>query len=179
MSDEERDERDEHDPPREGESEHEWIQRQTSPELRWLDLFDRLVVRVVTNEKRFEAFEEESRRRDERIESKIEFIVNQQAQFATDLQKFREDQEERWKRQEERWEKADGRWARTEESIRGLLAISEFHREEITALTEAQARTGRQLAETGERVDALVNTVERLISERRNGAVGGPEGREG
>jgi hypothetical protein len=34
------------------------------------------------------------------------------------------------------------------------------------------------MAETGERVDALVNTVERLISERRNGGGKTQEGLE-
>jgi hypothetical protein len=71
---------------------------------------------------------------------------------------------------DEKWEQ---RWGRTEEGIRALLAIAELHDQEIKTLAqtqaEAQARTDRQMAETDERLNALVNVVERIISERRNG----------
>jgi chromosome segregation ATPase len=95
----------------------------------------------------------------------IDFIVNQQAQFATDMQSLRETQE-----------RAERRWERTEESVRTLHAIAQIHEGEITALAEAQARTeaqmaetDRRMAETDGRINALVSTVERIISERRNG----------
>src|ERR1044071_5527574 len=77
-----------------------------------------------------------------------------QAQADADMQSLRDLQ-----RQNEE------RWTRTSEEIRALLAIAEIHEGEITALAERQA-------EVGERVDALVNTVEQLISERRNGGRG-------
>ena len=93
--------------------------------------------------------------------------------------------EEAQRRSEERWERAEERWARTEESVRALLAIAQIHEREITALTEAlkqtRAETDRQTAETNERLNALIDTVERYISERRNGRdVDGqePTGRE-
>ena len=95
----------------------------------------------------------------------IEFIVNQQAQFAADMDKLRERQE----RAEQRCERAEQRWERTEEGIRSLLSIAEIHEREIDALKEAQARTDRQMAETDERMNALINVVERNISGRRNG----------
>jgi len=95
----------------------------------------------------------------------IDFIVRQQAQFSANVERLREMQE----RSEQRWE-------RTAEGISALLAIAEIHEREISELrqtqAEAQARTDARIAETGERVDALVNTVERLISERRNGEKG-------
>ncbi|MDT7688184.1 MAG: hypothetical protein QOE46_943 [Acidobacteriota bacterium] len=169
MSDEDRDE---YDPPREGESEHEWLQRQTSPELRWLDLFNRLTTRVETNEIRVGSNEEEARHRSEEMQRNMDFIVRQQAQFAADMERMRK-----------RQERYDERWSQTEQGIRALLAIAEMHEQQITAmgaahasLAESQARTDRQMAETdrrmaetGERINALVNTVERIISERRNG----------
>jgi hypothetical protein len=173
MSEEDRD--DEHlpGPPEEGESELEWIKRQASPELRWLHLFEKLTARVETNEKRVEAYGEESRQRDERIQRNMDFIVAQQAQFAADMRQLRETQES-----------AERRWVRTEESVRALLTIAQSHEGEINALQEAQARltasqqrTDKQMAETDERISALVNAVEATISGRRNG--GGSERREG
>ena len=164
MSDEERKE---HEGPRKGESDHEWMQRMTSPELRWLDLFHRLTARVEVNESRIKTSEEEAKRREERAQEKIEFILQQQSQFSADMQQLRETQA----RSEQKWE-------RTAEGINALLAIAEIHQQEFAELrqaqAEAQARTDAKLAETGERVDALVNTVERLINERRNG--GGKRG---
>jgi hypothetical protein len=78
---------------------------------------------------------------------------------------------------DEKWER---RWGRTEGSIRDLLAIVQLQSQEINAVVEAQsqlskvqaeaqARTDRQMSETDERLNALVNVVERIISERRNG----------
>ena len=108
----------------------------------------------------------------EKTQRTIDFILQQQAQAQAraeaDTERLREMQEEneaRWARADERWARTDERWARTSEEIRALLAIAEIHEGEITALAERQA-------EVGERVDALVNTVEQLISERRNGGRG-------
>jgi len=47
-------------------------------------------------------------------------------------------------------------------SVTALLAIAEIHEREITENREAQARTD-------ERFNVLINTVERYISEGRNG----------
>ncbi len=117
----------------------------------------------------------------------INFIVSQQAQFSADLQLSQESFDERWRR-------ADEKWARTEESIRALLAVAELHAQEIGALREAQeaqrkaqreaqartdmqiAETSKQMAETDERLNALINFVERRAS-GENG--GGSEAREG
>lgn len=98
----------------------------------------------------------------------MKFILEQQAQFTSDMQQMREAHAQ-----------ADERWGRTEEGIRALLAIAEIHEGEIKTLAEtqaaqaqaqaeAQARTDRQMAETDERLNALVNVVERIISEKRN-----------
>jgi len=58
--------------------------------------------------------------------------------------------------------RAEQRWERTEEGIRALLAIAEMHNKEIATLTE----NGRA---TDERLNGLINVVERQISEGRNG----------
>ena len=113
----------------------------------------------------------------------INFVVNQQAQFSADLQRSQESFDEWWRR-------ADEKWARTEESIRALLAVAELHAQEIGALREAQeaqreaqartdrqiAETGKQMAETDERLNALINFVERRASGESGG---GSEAREG
>jgi len=109
----------------------------------------------------------------EQTQRSIDFMVRQQAEFQAkseaDMRRLRE----LYEQNEQRWERADERWERTREQILALLAVAEMHEREIFELrqsqAEAQARTDAKMAETGERVDALVNTVERLISERRNG----------
>jgi chromosome segregation ATPase len=127
----------------------------------------------------------------------IDFMVQQQAQFQAkseaDMQRLRQlyeqneerwaQNEERWARSDERWASADERWARADErwerkreQILALLAVAEIHAQEINELgraqarqTEAQARADARSAEIDERLNALINTVERVISERRNG----------
>lgn len=97
----------------------------------------------------------------EKTQRTIGFILRQQAQFNADMQRLRETQEN----SERRWERIERMWERTEGSVRSLHAIAQIHEGEITTLAETQA-------EIGERVNALVNTVEQLISERRNGGRG-------
>ncbi|MCA1615307.1 MAG: hypothetical protein LC800_14625 [Acidobacteria bacterium] len=139
--------------------EMEDIWRATSLEFRLTELIEKLSTRVETND-------HESRRRDETNERNIKFIIEQQAQFSADMQQMREAQAQ----EDEKWER---RWGRTEGGIRDLLAIAEMHDQEIKDLAkvqaEAQARTDRQMADTDERLNALVNVVEKMISERRNG----------
>ncbi|MDT7541315.1 MAG: hypothetical protein QOE33_1219 [Acidobacteriota bacterium] len=143
----------------------EEMQRLHSPELRMLDLVERLTTRVETNE-------EHTKHRAEETLRNIEFIIQQQAQFTADMQRMREAQESA----EKRWERSEQRWERTEESIRALLTIAEIHDAEIKALAEtqaeAQSRTDRQMSETDVRLNALVNVIERVIGERRNGGGG-------
>jgi hypothetical protein len=113
---------------------------------------------------------------DEERQGQMDFILSQQARFAADMRRSREEQEERWK-------KADERWAQTEGGIRALLGIAELHEQEIKAhglLISANSRqiaaNSKQIAllqeagrENEERLNAFINTVERLISERCDG----------
>ncbi len=108
---------------------------------------------------------EDWRERAERIERQMAFIVEQQAQS-----------EVRSAKADERWAQADERWARTEEGIRALLAIAEIHEREIDKLGEVGLATDQKLNElreaglaTDERLSALINVVERQISQGRNG----------
>jgi coproporphyrinogen III oxidase len=101
----------------------------------------------------------------EEMQRAMNFIVEQQAQTAAKLDALAETQ----KRGEEKW-------SRTEEGIRALLAIAEIHEKEIQANTQhimAQSQQIANLSEstksTDERLKALINVVERQISNGRNG----------
>lgn len=71
---------------------------------------------------------------------------------------------------------SDERFKRTEEGIRSLLAIAEIHEREITTLGHQISSVSRDVATlaettraTDERLNALINVVERQISNGRNG----------
>jgi hypothetical protein len=66
--------------------------------------------------------------------------------------------------------RAEQKWERTEEGIRMLLAVTEIQSQEIKALGEAQSLTNSQLAETSERLNVLIGTVERYIGGRDGNA---------
>jgi hypothetical protein len=69
----------------------------------------------------------------------------------------------------ERWKRSDEEWTRTEEGIRALLSIAEIHEREIVTLGEKIAAVNENGRATDQRLNALINTVERQISEGRNG----------
>ena len=94
----------------------------------------------------------------EEMQRAMEFIVEIEAKSSAKIDALAEAQ----KRGDERWARADERWARTEESIRALLTIAEMHEREINSI-------GEQTRATDERLNALINVVERQISEGRNG----------
>lgn len=66
--------------------------------------------------------------------------------------------------------RAEQKWERTEEGIRMLLAVTEIQSQEIKELGEAQSLTNSQLAETSERLNVLIGTVERYIGGRDGNA---------
>jgi ABC-type transporter Mla subunit MlaD len=112
---------------------------------------------------------EELRRRDEERQRTIDIILKQQAQFAVGMEQLREAQA----RAEEKW---GGMWERTSAGINALLAAAQLQAHEIDGLTKAQAQlvesqanTDRQMAETTEKLNALIDVVGQLIGERRNG----------
>jgi chromosome segregation ATPase len=145
--------------------------RAMTPEARMLSILEKLVSWADAHEEESSRRAEEAQRKSDEMQRNMNFIVQQQAQFAADMQQLRETQA-----------RSEHKWERTEGGIRSLLAIAEIHQQEFAELQQvqakAQARTDAKLAETGERVDALVNTVERLISERRNGGRKQPEGED-
>lgn len=85
------------------------------------------------------------------MERTMAFILEQQAQTTATMGRLAETVESLSR-------KVD----RNADSASALLAIAEMHEREITENREAQARTD-------ERLNALIATVERYISEGRNG----------
>ena len=126
----------------------------STPETRMMELFEKLSGRVEVND-------EESRRRDEEQQRQIDFILEQQAQFAAGMERLREAQE----RSEEKW---SGMWERTNAGINALLAAAQIQSHQIDGLAEAQANTDRQMAETTEKLNALISIVDQLVSDRRS-----------
>jgi hypothetical protein len=94
----------------------------------------------------------------EELQKAMEFIVEQQAETAVKLDRLSERSDAIAISQE----RNETKWERTEAGIRALLSIAEIHEREIATLSE----NGRA---TDERLNALINVVERQISEGRNG----------
>jgi hypothetical protein len=112
---------------------------------------------------------EELRRRDDEQQRTIDFILQQQAQFAAGMQQFAAGMQELREAQARAEEKWGGMWERTNAGINALLAAAQIQSHQIDGLAEAQANTNKQMAETTEKLDALINVVERIVSERQNG----------
>ena len=107
---------------------------------------------------------EDERERIERIDRQMAFIVEQQAKYEVRSAKA----DERWAEADKRWAEADKRWASTEQSIRALLAIAEIHQREFEELRESTKELREAGKATDERLNVLVNVVERHISEGHN-----------
>ena len=95
----------------------------------------------------------------------MDFIVEHEAKSSAKIDALAEAQKEA----EERWKRGDERWARTEEGIRALLAIAELHEKEIQANTQQILSLGETTRATDDRLNVLINVVERHISEGHNG----------
>jgi uncharacterized protein (UPF0335 family) len=99
------------------------------------------------------------------MQKAMEFILQQQAQSSVKIDALSEAQKESQKAAEERWKRSDARWEQTEQGIRALLSIAEIHEREIASLGEKIAEVSDNGRATDERLNALINTVERQISE--------------
>jgi vacuolar-type H+-ATPase subunit I/STV1 len=101
----------------------------------------------------------------EEMQKAMEFIVNQQAQSGAKIVALAEAQ------------------ARNTEGIRALLSIAEIHEREINTIGQQVSSLSQEISNVGleirnlsettratdERLNALINVVERQISEGRNG----------
>ena len=88
----------------------------------------------------------------------MQFILEQQAQFAADIQKLIETQQ---KLAEEQVRLTEGH-VRLAEAILANTGM-------IGRLAEAQARSDERIADLAARLDAFIVVVEKYISEGRNG----------
>jgi hypothetical protein len=106
---------------------------------------------------------------EEKIQKQIEFIIEQQAQFASDIQQLREVQATT--------ENLLGRLAAVTtagfkemtEKMTAIIDVQIQTQDSLLQLAESQKRTDEKLAETNERLNSLINVVERHISEGHNG----------
>jgi hypothetical protein len=101
----------------------------------------------------------------EEMQRAMEFTVEQQAQSSAKIDGLGDKIEALADIQK----RAEERWAGTEEGIRALLAITEMHEKEIRGHTQQILSLGETTRATDERLNALINVVERQISESRNG----------
>ena len=99
------------------------------------------------------------------MQKAIGFIVAMEARSSAKTDAIAEAQKEA----EKRWAQSDERWTRTEESIRALLTIAEMREREIQANTQQILSLGETTRATDDRLNTLINVVERQISEGRNG----------
>jgi uncharacterized protein YlxW (UPF0749 family) len=101
----------------------------------------------------------------EEMQRIMQFIVEQQAQLTVSLGQLTQRVDKLSGTVEGLSEKVD----RTADGIASLLVIAEIHDREIATLRESVTAVDVRGRETDERLNALINTVERYISERRNG----------
>lgn len=102
---------------------------------------------------------------DEKMQQTMQFILELQAQTSVKLDRLSEKVDALAVSQD----RSEKKWEKTEEGIRSLLAIAEIHEREIATLRENIAGVSENGRATDERLNALINTVERQISEGRNG----------
>ena len=105
----------------------------------------------------------------EEMEKAMEFTVEMQARASAKIDALGDS----LTTSQKEW---DARSKQTDERITALLAIAEIHEREIMANGEHISSVSRDVAllhettkATDERLNALVNVVEQMISERRNG----------
>ena len=93
------------------------------------------------------------------VEKTIEFILDMQAKW-----------EERWAKNQERWSKAERRMDRLERLGERLVRSGLSQHSDVRELKEFRRRTEQNLAEITEKLDALIDVVDKSI--RGNGRKG-------
>lgn len=99
----------------------------------------------------------------EETQKTIQFILQQQAQFAADIQQLRESQEKSVEFQVEvvkAQQRGEERMTQLENVFLRLVSI-------VEKIADTQTHTDQKLNETDERLNNLITVVERFISEGR------------
>ncbi len=102
----------------------------------------------------------------EEMQKTMQFILDQQAQFAINMQKLDEKQLEA----EARVTGVEERMTKIENVMLRLANVQVDGNKRMEGFEENMRRISAVQTETTERLNILVNTVERYISERRNGS---------
>lgn len=102
---------------------------------------------------------------DDQINAKFDTVAGHLATLAVGLQQLQKSQA----RTEQTVNRLADKVDRTAGSITNLLAVAEIQAGEIKDLTDSLRAVDKRERETRENLNALINTVERFISERRNG----------
>jgi hypothetical protein len=106
---------------------------------------------------------------EEEMQRKMEFIVNQQAQFAVDIQKLKEERDADAKLWREKHNGLTDAMTFVVGTLGKLATAQEQLAAEQTRLAEQLRELAAAQAETDERLNVFINVVERYINERRNG----------
>ena len=109
---------------------------------------------------------------DEEMQKTMQFILEQEAKTTVRLDVLAEKVDGLAGRIEGlavNQERNEKKWERTEEGIRLLLSIAEIHEREMAIHEREIATLSENGRATDERLNALINVVEKDISERRNG----------
>jgi len=106
---------------------------------------------------------------DEEMRRTIQFILEQQAQFTTDMQQMREEHA----RSAAVTGQQIGRLAEATLAITGIVGrlgdAQERTERKVAELAEVQERTERKVGELADRLNLFIGVVERYITEYRNG----------
>jgi hypothetical protein len=109
---------------------------------------------------------------EEEMQKKMEFIIEQQAQFAVNIDVLRENMNLLAQAQK-RTEETVGNMARMQTHMNEVVAaVAEAQQrteEKVAELIESQTRTDRKMADTDDRLNTLIDVVERHISEGHSG----------
>ena len=111
---------------------------------------------------------------DGKIEKRIAFIIDQQAQFASDIQALREVQATDSALMKESYQTLTGAVTVIVSLVGKLAEGQERTDARVAEVAQALVRTDATVAEFADRVNVFIDVVERYISSNGNG---GPEGR--
>lgn len=106
---------------------------------------------------------------EDRTQKRIEFIIEQQAQFVTDIQQLKERQEADAKRFEAEAKLLKEKHNHLTEAITTVVGMIGKLAAAQERLAASQERTDAKLAETDERLNVFITMIERYISRNGNG----------